>query len=58
MVPPNPVAPPPDRPDETGWFHLVGLRRSRGQISEGFEELLHLLLKKNVPGLRIFVSPL
>lgn len=39
-------------------FHLVGLRRSRGQISEGFEELLHLLLEENVPRLRIFVSPL
>lgn len=46
-----------DRPDETNWFGLVGLRRPRGQVSKGFEELLHLLLKENVPGLCVFVSP-
>lgn len=58
LFPPNSGCSLSDRPDETGWLHLVGLRRSRGQITKGFEELLHLLLKKNVPRLRIFVSPL
>lgn len=43
---------------KAGWFGLVGPCCTGGQISKGFEELLHLLLEENVAVLCVLMCPL
>lgn len=43
---------------KAGWSGLVGPCCACGQISKGFEELLHLFLEENVSVLCVLMCPL